>query len=214
MWALHVTGAWTPDDADPDRSTDSDEYIRAVGGAASHGGPRAVAAAVLETFARMAREDRSPVVRLYLASALQRWIAEDALERSPSELMAHAEDAADHNLPKMLWFGVEPLVAAQSGRSRSSGPARAKSRCSRSSSPAARSMRTRSSRSLRNWGSASARTPRLQASLLEGLRDGLEGRVDRRATVELAGSTLARLKRSPEPHRAARRGSDATVRRR
>ena len=23
----------------------------------------------------------------------------------------HAEDAADHNLPKMLWLGVEPLVA-------------------------------------------------------------------------------------------------------
>ena len=24
--------------------------------------------------------------------------------------MAHGEDAGDHNLPKMLWLGVEPLV--------------------------------------------------------------------------------------------------------
>ena len=27
-------------------------------------------------------------------------------------LVAHAEDAADANLPLMIWYGIEPLVAA------------------------------------------------------------------------------------------------------
>jgi hypothetical protein len=55
------------------------------------------------------REDRSPLVRLYLASALQRtpvakrW---DVL----TGLMAHSEDASDHNQPMMVWYAMEPAV--------------------------------------------------------------------------------------------------------
>jgi hypothetical protein len=60
-------------------------------------------------FAKMARAERSPLVRLYLASALQRtpvakrW---DVL----SGLLARSEDAADHNLPLMVWYAIEPVV--------------------------------------------------------------------------------------------------------
>jgi len=67
--------------------------------------------AALKEFARLAKEDPSPVVRLYLASACQRLTV---AERLPivEALLAHAEDAADHNLPLMYWYATEPIVAA------------------------------------------------------------------------------------------------------
>lgn len=68
-------------------------------------------AAALAEFARLAKDDPSPVVRLYLASACQRL---SVPERTPivEALLAHAEDATDHNLPLMYWFAAEPMVAA------------------------------------------------------------------------------------------------------
>ncbi len=64
---------------------------------------------LLEEFARLAREDQSPVVRLYLASALQRLPIEQRGEILEG-LLGHAEDAADHNLPLMYWYAAEPLA--------------------------------------------------------------------------------------------------------
>ena len=61
-------------------------------------------------FGAMARDERSPVVRLYLASALQR-LDHAARWTIAAGLLAHGEDAADQNLPHLLWLGVEPLVA-------------------------------------------------------------------------------------------------------
>ena len=40
------------------------------------------------------------------SSSVGRW-----LRRS----LSHAEDAKDHNLPLMIWYGIEPLVAGGSG---------------------------------------------------------------------------------------------------
>ncbi len=71
---------------------------------------RAPARAVLREMELRAASDPSPVVRLYLASALQRiprphrW----ALART---LLTHSEDAKDANIPLLLWYGIEPLVA-------------------------------------------------------------------------------------------------------
>jgi hypothetical protein len=65
--------------------------------------------ALLKEFARMAREDKSPVVRLYLASALQRLPIEKRGEILES-LLAHEEDAKDQNLPLMYWYAAEPLA--------------------------------------------------------------------------------------------------------
>lgn len=64
---------------------------------------------LLKEFARMAREDQSPVVRLYLASALQRLPLAQRGEILEG-LLAHAEDAKDHNLPLMYWYAAEPLA--------------------------------------------------------------------------------------------------------
>jgi putative heme-binding domain-containing protein len=65
--------------------------------------------ALLDAFARMAREDSSALVRLTLASTLQRLPpAQRPTVLAP--LLAHAEDSGDHNLPLMLWCALLPLA--------------------------------------------------------------------------------------------------------
>jgi putative membrane-bound dehydrogenase-like protein len=62
-----------------------------------------------------AHTDPSPLVRLALASGLQRLPAEERWELAAA-LLSHAEDADDHNLPLMYWYGIEPLVVADPAR--------------------------------------------------------------------------------------------------
>ena len=71
--------------------------------------------AILRRFIELARSDPSPVVRLYLASALQRLPLEKRWEILLG-LVAHEEDAKDHNLPLMYWYAAEPLAAVDSSR--------------------------------------------------------------------------------------------------
>jgi putative membrane-bound dehydrogenase-like protein len=69
----------------------------------------------LARFTELAKTDPSPVVRLALASGLQRLPLEKRwaiLER----LAAHAEDARDHNLPLMIWYAAEPLATIDARR--------------------------------------------------------------------------------------------------
>ena len=97
----------------------------------------------------------------------------------------HGEDADDHNLPKMLWLGVEPLVKEN--------PAIALERASDEPHPAARAVhraaggRCRRARTARRRDRTRRR--RTQISLLEGMRDGLEGRVDLTAPSSWAPSS-------------------------
>ena len=69
----------------------------------------------LELLLRNAREDKSPVVRLYLASAMQRLPIDDRWEIIEA-LSQHAEDANDHNLPLMVWYAAEPLTTKDTER--------------------------------------------------------------------------------------------------
>ena len=64
---------------------------------------------LLAEFARMAREDQSGLVRLALASLLQRLPAA-ARPAVAGPLLARAEDAEDHNQPLMLWYGLIVLA--------------------------------------------------------------------------------------------------------
>ncbi len=64
-------------------------------------------------FAEIARTDSSALVRLYLASALQKLPLNSRRELALS-LARHAEDVSDHNLGLMIWFGIEPLIGAES----------------------------------------------------------------------------------------------------
>ena len=62
-------------------------------------------------FANLAKSETSGLVRLYLASALQRlpfekrWAIADALA-------SHPEDAGDRSQPLMIWYGIEPAIVS------------------------------------------------------------------------------------------------------
>ncbi len=73
--------------------------------------PVKLPATTLARFATLARSDPSPVVRLALASALQRLAIADRWEVATA-LAARGDDAADANLPLMIWYAIEPMVAA------------------------------------------------------------------------------------------------------
>lgn len=64
--------------------------------------------ALLPLLTSMARDDASGLVRLALSSILQRLPIHDRPALA-MELAAHAEDAQDHNLPYMIWYGLIPV---------------------------------------------------------------------------------------------------------
>jgi putative heme-binding domain-containing protein len=63
----------------------------------------------------LAKNDPSPVVRLYLASAVPRMAPEKRWEIVRA-LHTHGEDAGDHNLPLMGWYALESLAAVDFNR--------------------------------------------------------------------------------------------------
>ncbi len=63
---------------------------------------------VLKELVRHAKSDKSALVRLVLASTLQR-LPIDRRAELAEELVDHKEDADDHNLPMMVWYGLIPL---------------------------------------------------------------------------------------------------------
>jgi len=71
--------------------------------------PELVRLALLKT----ARHDASAMVRLAIASLLQRLPVQERPALA-SLLMSHAGDAADHNLPAMVWCALTPLVSRNS----------------------------------------------------------------------------------------------------
>jgi putative membrane-bound dehydrogenase-like protein len=107
LWALHVLGA-VDEKLVLAELKHEDAYVRswAIQLACEDRSP---SEAVVAEFAKLAAADPSPVVRLYLASALQRMEPGRRWEILRG-LVAHAEDAADHNLPCLYWYALEPLV--------------------------------------------------------------------------------------------------------
>ncbi len=69
----------------------------------------------LAKLVEMAGSDNSQVVRQYLASAMQRLETSQRWEIA-EQLVRHPDDADDHNLPFMNWYGIEPLVVADPDR--------------------------------------------------------------------------------------------------
>ncbi|MBL7698529.1 MAG: c-type cytochrome, partial [Chitinophagaceae bacterium] len=113
LWSLHVTGGINNNELLA-LLDDKDEYMRAwaVQLLCEDKTPPKEA---VQKFLAAAGADRSPVVRLYIASALQR-IDNASRWDIAEKLLAHAEDSADHNIPKMIWFAVEPLVKEKASR--------------------------------------------------------------------------------------------------
>jgi putative membrane-bound dehydrogenase-like protein len=107
LWALHVTDGLTEDYLLKLLAHDN-EYVRswAIQLLLERNQPSDEA---LRKFAAMARQDPSPLVRLYLASGLQR-IAVETRWDVVAGLLARDEDASDHNLPLMVWYAAEPAI--------------------------------------------------------------------------------------------------------
>ena len=109
LWGLRVTGNLDEKKLEG-LLQDSSEHLRAwaIQLLCENRKPSEAARAEFE---RMAHEDKSPLVRLYLASAMQRLLLK---QRVPvlAHLLAHTEDKDDQNLPLMYWYATEPVVAA------------------------------------------------------------------------------------------------------
>jgi putative membrane-bound dehydrogenase-like protein len=107
LWSLHVVGGLTQDRVRV-LLQDNEEYIRAWTVQLALEDQHA-SEDLLRQLTDLAARDPSAVVRVYLTSALQR-IPADQRWGLASALAMRAEDANDHNLPLLLWYGVEPLV--------------------------------------------------------------------------------------------------------
>lgn len=72
---------------------------------------------VLKRLVALAGSESQPLVRLYLASSLQRLDARSSLRWELAEALAsHDEDADDRRLQLMIWYGIEPLVPENAER--------------------------------------------------------------------------------------------------
>ncbi len=67
-------------------------------------------ATVAASLASMATDEPSPLVRLYLASALQKLPA-SLRWGIATELVKYTKDTHDHAQPLMIWYGIEPAVS-------------------------------------------------------------------------------------------------------
>jgi hypothetical protein len=113
LWALQVTGGLDEKTA-LELLDHKSEYVRAwtIQFICEKKNP---SDAALKKFAALAKNDGSPVVRLYLASGLLRAPVEKRWDVLTG-LLAHAEDINDHNLPDMYWYAAEGSVASDNTR--------------------------------------------------------------------------------------------------
>lgn len=112
LWALWVTGGADNEFLHQQLRHDS-EYVRAW--AIRLLNENELPAQSLETFVALARDDPSPFVRMHLACAMRRLPAEQCWPIA-ERLARRSEDARDANLPLLVWYAVEPLVAADTAR--------------------------------------------------------------------------------------------------
>ena len=113
LWALHVTGGleekWLM------RQLENPNQHLRVWAVRLLSEDKVPSPATLEKMATLAATDKSPRVRLALASALQRLPLEERWDIAAG-LVADEENNEDQNLPLMIWYGIEPAVAADSKR--------------------------------------------------------------------------------------------------
>ncbi|TMQ01666.1 MAG: hypothetical protein E6L09_02545 [Verrucomicrobia bacterium] len=123
LWAVHVCGGG----GSVQYLNDRDEYVRGwayslvtedfqvwqTRGKGDEGPARVSESArhILKQMSTAAGSDRSPWVRRQIASVLQRIPVEHRWE-ALTQLVQHAEDSTDHNLPLMYWYAAEPCVAS------------------------------------------------------------------------------------------------------
>jgi len=170
MWTLHITNNLSPDDLIKSLS-DKDEYVRAWAVQMLCEDQKAPAKA-LERMIGMSKKDPSPVVRLYLSAALQR-VDADTRWRMAAALISRDRDVEDHNIPKMIWYGMEGLVAQS--------PERAIKMAAAGKLPLIAEFTARrlvDANALDLLVTELGKRPKTLKALLQGMLDGLEGRSD------------------------------------
>jgi len=107
IWALHSTGG-VNESLLTQLLDHENEYIRswAVRLIGEEGSPSAAQFAKIRT---MARDGRSSLVRLYIASTFPKFDATHKWEIA-DDLLVDFGYETDQNLPQMIWYGLEPLV--------------------------------------------------------------------------------------------------------
>ena len=93
----------------------ADEHVRSWAVRLLADGLNDIDSSTAERFVEMARSDASGLVRLYLASSLNRLSDETRLSVA-HHLMQHADDANDRTQPSLIWFGIEPIVTQYPSR--------------------------------------------------------------------------------------------------
>lgn len=113
LWALHVTGGISEEQF-LTLLDNPDEYVRswAIQLMAED---FEVPAAAQKKLAVMAADDESALVRLYIASALQRMEPAQRWD-IVANLSLREEDFSDHNMPLMVWYALEPMVEVDAER--------------------------------------------------------------------------------------------------
>jgi putative membrane-bound dehydrogenase-like protein len=175
LFTLHAVGA-DPADWLETQLKDNDEHVRSWAIRYLGEAPEVNWDRLVPLFVGMAANDPSPTVRLYLASTLQR-LPKTLRAPLAGALLQHACDASDHNLPLMLWYGIEPMVAPY--------PESAIRLAMQSQIPLVRQYISRrlgeeiskDPISLNNLlAAAAAARPSIQCDILHGLAESLQGR--------------------------------------
>lgn len=107
LWALHVIGEVGPDQL-IELFKDPNEYIRAWGLRLLCEVDK-LSLDELDRLRKLALHDDSPLVRMHLASCLQR-LPDEHRWSIAEALLSREEDADDDNIPLLVWYAIEPLV--------------------------------------------------------------------------------------------------------
>ena len=176
LWTIHSVVGISPDLTTKllDSTDPESEYLRAWA-IQLELEDKVLSADQLVKLAALAKSDPSPVVRLYLASALQR-LPLDQRWGVAEGLLSRAEDAKDHNLPLVIWYGVEPLVVADPQRAIALAKSSQLEKVSRYIVRRAASANEPLNAAI-EWMSQSTETA-TQSMLLEEIGKAFEGRVN------------------------------------
>jgi putative membrane-bound dehydrogenase-like protein len=175
LWALHVIGGLDEGEL-LNLLADRDESLRGwtVRLLTERG---EVAPAVRNRLAAIAANERSPLVRLELAAALQRLPIAERVDIALG-LLGSKEDATDDNLPLLIWYGIEPIVGGVTSDGDGAVALRllAQSRIPLLRNYIARRLALGGNLNVVTTGLNAAKgTPR-QRDILQGLAEGIQGR--------------------------------------
>lgn len=170
LWALQITNNISPEKL-IDLLIDKDQYVRAwaIQFLVEDGQPSAKA---VQKMTIMAKNETSAVVRRYLAGALQR-IDEGDRWAIAESLVHFNKDADDPNIPLMLWFGIESMLANQ--------PEKALAMAKESRIPSISQKIARrlvDGNQLEKLIAAVGQKSDVQSYLLDGMLAGMEGNID------------------------------------